>query len=312
MDLKSVESQRSELLLFVVALVMIFLGAIAYISFRNGQGFLVPALTIVSLLACLYIIDKERRLRNLQKRLIRELVDEQDRSASLESRLQEITALYRAISTVNSVVEPEHTFDAVLRAALELVGADRGSVMLLDELDERLKIVSSQGLSQTIIAQTREKLGQGVAGWVAQQCKPVLLDGDAKDDDRFEHTLEMEDDDLHFSMSVPLHIRNEVLGVLNMGLTARASKEELSEYELRMATVFAQHAAVAIENARLRLAASMAGVSPAFRKSSRVERSAQPVRRTGAVHGKDASPARIGPTRGRRASPPAAPALPMA
>ncbi len=259
MDLKSVESQRSELLLFVVALVMIFLGAIAYISFRNGQGLLVPALTIVSLLACLYIIDKERRLRNLQKRLILELVDEQDRSASLESRLQEITALYRAISTVNSVVEPEDTFDAVLRAALELVGADRGSVMLLDELDERLKIVSAQGLSQTIIAQTREKLGQGVAGWVAQQCKPVLLDGDAKDDDRFEHTFEIEDDDLHFSISVPLHIRNEVLGVLNMGLTARASKEELSEYELRMATVFAQHAAVAIENARLRLAATMAG-----------------------------------------------------
>ncbi len=148
----------------------------------------------------------------------------------------------------------------MLRAALELVGADRGSVMLLDELDERLKIVSAQGLSQTIIAQTREKLGQGVAGWVAQERKPVLLDGDAKDDDRFEHTFEMEDDDLHFSISVPLHIRNEVLGVLNMGLTARASKEELSEYELRMATVFAQHAAVAIENARLRLAATMAGV----------------------------------------------------
>jgi len=260
MDLKRVESERSELLLFVIALVMIFLGTIAYLSFRDGQGVLVPALTIVSLLACLYIIDKERRLRNLQKRLIRELVDEQDRSASLESRLKEITALYRAISTVNSVVEPEDTFDAVLRAALELVGADRGSVMLLDELDERLKIVSAQGLSQTIIAQTREKLGQGVAGWVAQQCKPVLLDGDVKDDDRFE-TFEIENDDLHFSISVPLYIRNEVLGVLNMGLTARASKEVLSEYELRMSTVFAQHAAVAIENAGLRLAATMASVS---------------------------------------------------
>jgi hypothetical protein len=89
MDLKRVESQRSELLLFVVALVMIFLGAIAYITFRQGQGILVPALTVVSLLTYLYIIDKERRLRKLQKRLIRELVDEQDRSASLESRLKE-------------------------------------------------------------------------------------------------------------------------------------------------------------------------------------------------------------------------------
>ena len=260
MDLKRVESQRSELLLFVVALVMIFLGAIAYITFRQGQGFLVPALTVVSLLACLYIIDKERRLRKLQKRLIRELVDEQDRSASLESRLQEIAALYQAISTVNSVVEPEDTFDAVLRAGLRLVGADCGSVMLLDELDERLKIVSAQGLSQSIVAQTRQKLGQGVAGWVAQECEPLLLEGDAKEDDRFEYTSGIEDEALLASISVPLHIRDEVLGVLNMSVTGRASKDELSEYELRMATVFAQHAAAAIENARLRLAAAMAEV----------------------------------------------------
>ncbi len=260
MDLRSVESQRSELILFVIALLMIFLAAIAYISFRSGEGLLVPALTIVSLLACLYIIDKERRLRNLQKRLIQELVDEQDRSASLESRLKEITTLYRAISTVNAVVEPEDTFDAVLRAGLELVGADRGSVMLFDDLDERLKIVSAQGLSQTIIAQTRQKLGQGVAGWVAQQREPLLLDGDAKDDDRFEYTFEIEDDDLLSSICVPLHIRDEILGVLNMSVTARASKDELSEYDLRLAAVFAQHAAAAIENARLRLAAFMAEV----------------------------------------------------
>lgn len=257
MDLKRVESQRSELVLFAIALLMIFLGAIAYISFHQAQGLLVPALTIVSLLACLYIIDKERRLRNLQKRLIRELVDEKDRSASLETRLKEITALYRAISTVNSVVEPEDGFDAVLRAALELVGAKRGSLMLIDDLDERLKIVSAQGLSQTIVAQTRQKLGQGVAGWVWQHCQPVLVGGDASNDDRFDDTSEIEGVELYSSISVPLHLRDGVLGVLNMSLTDGDSNVELTEYELRIATVFAQHAAVAVENARLRLAAAM-------------------------------------------------------
>lgn len=260
MDLKRVESQRSELLLFVIALVMIFLGAIAYISFRQGEGPLVPALTIVSLLACLYIIDKERRLRMLQRRLIRELIDEQDRSASLESRLKELTALYRAISTVNSVLEPENTFEAVLRAALELVGADRGSVMLLDELDERLKVVSAQGLPQTVVIQTRQKLGQGVAGWVAEQRQPLLLEGEAKDDDRFEFLFDIEEDELSSSISVPLFIRDEVLGVLNVSLTERATRDALTEYELRMTTVFAQHAAAAIDNARLRLAAAMTDV----------------------------------------------------
>ena len=101
MNLKQVESQRSELLLLVILLLMIFLGAIAYISFRQEQGFLVPALTIISLLACLYIISKERRLKKLQHQLTKKLIEEQDKSTSLESRLKEITGLYRAISTVN-------------------------------------------------------------------------------------------------------------------------------------------------------------------------------------------------------------------
>ena len=260
MNLKQVESQRSELLLLVILLLMIFLGAIAYISFRQEQGFLVPALTIISLLACLYIIDKERRLKKLQHKLIKELIEEQDKSTSLESRLKEITGLYRAISAVNSVVEPELTFDTVLRAALELVEGNRGSLMLIDDRDERLKIVSAQGLRDTVVAQTRQKVGKGVAGWVAHHCEPVLLAGDVSVDDRFEDPVEREEE-LHFSISVPLHLRGEVLGVLNLGLTPNASKREFSEYELRMTTVFAQHASVAIENARLRLAKSMAGVA---------------------------------------------------
>jgi len=55
---------------------------------------------------------------------------------------------------------------------------------------------------------------------------------------------------------VPLLLRGEVLGVLNLSLTSKALKDSLSDYELRMAAIFAQYAASAVENARLRLAAS--------------------------------------------------------
>lgn len=39
------------------------------------------------------------------------------------------------------------------------------------------------------------------------------------------------------------------MGVLNLGLTPGQSRERFEEYDLRMATIFAQHASVAIENA---------------------------------------------------------------
>ena len=113
------------------------------------------------------------------------------------------------------------------------------------------------------MAQTRQKLGQGVAGWVAEQRQPLLLDGDLTDDERFENLFEIEDDEITSSISVPLDLRHELLGVLNVSLTERASREALTEYDLRMLTVFAQHAAAAIENARLRLAAAMTDVPTA-------------------------------------------------
>ena len=101
--------------------------------------------------------------------------------------------------------------------------------MLLDELDERLKIVSAQGLSQVIVAQTRQKLGQGVAGWVAQSRKPLLLAGDAREDERFEDLFDVEEE-LKVSISVPLLLRGEVLGVLNRSSTSKALKDSLSDY----------------------------------------------------------------------------------
>ncbi len=257
MELSYVDKRRTELLQFVLLVIIMVLAVITYLSFRQDQGHLIPALAALCLCSCLYVIGKERRLRELQHRLVEELLDkerqvadEQARSSSLETRLKELTNLYRAISTVNSGLDPERTSDTVLRAALNLVGGNRGSVMLVDDSGDRLVIVASQGIDAAIVAQTRQKIGSGVAGWVAETGEPVLMSGEAKDDERFHEAVALEEKVL-YSISVPLAIRNKVIGVLNLGVTRDQSVEEFSEHELRIATIFGQHASVAIENANL-------------------------------------------------------------
>ncbi len=257
MELSHVEKQRTELLQFILLVIIAVLGAVAYLSFQQQQGYLVPGLAGICLCACLYVIGKERHLKRLQSQLVeellrkqREIAEEQGKSASLEERLSELTRLYRAISTVNSGTDPERTFETVLRAALELVGGDCGSIMLMEEGDDHLVIVTSQGLSDNVVAQTRRKLGEGVVGWVAANREPVLLSTKAHEDERFVGVVQRETE-VHFSMSVPLLLRNRVMGVLNLGITPGQSKERFEEYDLRMATIFAQHASVAIENAGL-------------------------------------------------------------
>jgi two-component system NtrC family sensor kinase len=257
MELSHVERRRTELLQFVLLVIILVLAVITYLSFKQEQGYLIPALAALCLCACLYVIGKERYLKQLQSDLVeqllekeRQVTDEQAKSSSLEVRLKELTDLYRAISTVNSGLDPERTFDTVLRAALELVGGNRGSVMLVDEDSDFLRIVSSQGLSEAVVAQTRQEMGHGIAGWVAENGEPVLMSGSARDDERFRDALAREEEIL-YSLSVPLTLRNKIMGVLNLGVTPDQDADEFSEQELRIATIFAQHASVAIENARL-------------------------------------------------------------
>ncbi len=257
MELSHVEKQRTERLRFILLVIIAVPGGGVFVCFTRQQGYLVPGLAGICLCACLYVIGKERHLKRLQAELVgelverqRQIVEEQQKSASFEERLQELTRLYRAISTVNSGTDPERTFETVLRAALELVGGDRGSIMLMEEGEELLVIVASQGLSDDVVTQTRRKLGEGVVGWVALNREPVLLSTKAHEDERFVGVMQM-DAEIHFSMSVPLLLRNRVMGVLNLGIAPNQPKERFEEYDLRMATIFAQHASVAIENAGL-------------------------------------------------------------
>jgi transcriptional regulator with GAF, ATPase, and Fis domain len=256
-ELSRVEQRRTELLQFVLLVTIMVLAVATFLSLRQEQGYLIPALTGICLCACLYVIGKERALKSLQRRLLDELVEterqvgeEQSRAASLELRLKELTELYRAISTVNSATDHERTFETVLRAALELVKGNCGSIMLLDENGDYLTIASAQGLSDAVVAQTRRKIGEGIAGWVAQHREPVLLTGIVDEQERFQDIVEREED-VHISISVPLLLRNKVMGVLNLGATPAEPREAFSSYDMRMATIFAQHASVAIENARL-------------------------------------------------------------
>ena len=252
MEVKRLDRQRTELFHFVLLLLLLLLAVIGFLSYHQEQGNTIPLLALVSLLACLYAVGKERRLRRLQTELSQELSQEQDKSADLEARLKELAGLYRAISAVNSSAAPERTFAAVLSAALELVGGNRGSLMLLDEDEEHLVIAVAEGISEEVIAATKQRLGDGVAGWVAENRESVLLSGAAIEDDRFK-CLTTHEQSVRFSISVPLQLRDSLLGVLNVGMVTDEPGRQFTDYHLRLVTIFAQHAAVAIENARLRL-----------------------------------------------------------
>src|SRR6266480_788180 len=196
-------------------------------------------LVLLTMAFALYVLEKEVHLR----RLTRLLLDERVLTAALSNRLKELAALVTVGKAVNSVLNLTQVLDIILSSALELLGADGGSIMLLEDPDE-LRAVCVRGNVDAEGARVR--LGESIAGYVAQQREPLLIAGPASRE-RFKN-LVAQDPPVESALSVPLVNRGEVLGVLNVHAgTARS----FTEYDLRALGLFAEHAAVSIANARL-------------------------------------------------------------
>lgn len=200
------------------------------------------SLVLLALAFALYVWEKERTLSKIERALIEERV----LSTALESRVRELNMILRAGRAVASTLSLEDVLELILHSAKELLGATEGSVMLFDEQKETLRIAASVGLSRDA-TQREIAIGEGVAGWVAEFREPVVLSGDVKDP-RFRRFIP-KDRQVRSAMSAPLYARAEAVGVLNVSVST--GDRDYTEHDLRALTVFAEHAAIAINNARL-------------------------------------------------------------
>src|SRR5687768_44627 len=88
-----------------------------------------------------YVIEKEISLRRLSVLLIEERV----LSAALSNRIAEISRLSEMGKAVNTTLELTDVLQLILASALELLGGDEGSIMLVDEEDKKLHVVAFEG-----------------------------------------------------------------------------------------------------------------------------------------------------------------------
>lgn len=189
-----------------------------------------------------YVIEKELSLRKLTRLLIEERV----LSTALSNRISEISALSELVKSVNATLELEDVFRLILTSALELLGGNEGSIMLLDPDERSLEVVSYQGPPIEPLIKGKTKLGQGIAGKVAENREPMLIQ------DYDTPTLGMDhhpERGIYSSMSVPLIRYDELVGVLNLNETD--GRRRFSDEDLRALGFFAEHAAIAIGNAKL-------------------------------------------------------------
>jgi len=121
------------------------------------------------------------------------------------------------------------------------------SLMLVDERQRELVIRATQSVSDSYNKKPNIKIGQGIAGKVARENKPITV-LDVKKDTRYVNRQIARKEKLCSLLSVPMSVKGRVIGVLN---SYTSTPHKFTKNEINILTTVANQAAVAIENAQL-------------------------------------------------------------
>ncbi len=156
-----------------------------------------------------------------------------------------------AISQISELVISDMYFEDVLRLIVtitaQVMKSNICSLMLLDEKTKVLEIKATQSVSEAYNRKPPLKLGEGIAGRVALEGKPIIVH-DVKRDPRYYNKEIAERENLHSLISLPLLVKGKTVGVLNL---YTSELKEFSEEEVKILTTIANQAAVVIEKYRL-------------------------------------------------------------
>lgn len=172
----------------------------------------------------------------------------QDRDI-LERRLFELAAAYHIGKEASSVFDFEKCLKILTNRIADFLSVEIVSLMLINRDRNGLVIKFAKGLEDEIIRQAKINLGEGIAGWIAVTGEPLLIK-DLERDTRFPRRSNAGGRYYTNSLlSVPLKIRDKVIGVINVN--NKISKDIFCEEDLEILKTIADFAAVIIENARL-------------------------------------------------------------
>ena len=166
---------------------------------------------------------------------------------STDKCMQMLDALTQAAATITRELSLPRTLQAIVDIARELVGA-RYAALGVPAEDGGFQTFVTSGLSaEQIQEMVREPRALGMLGALMESDKPIRLD-DLSADPRSVGFAEGHPFMRRF-LGVPIISRGERLG--NLYLTEPLDDEPFDENDERLLVLLAEHAAVAIENARL-------------------------------------------------------------
>jgi adenylate cyclase len=163
----------------------------------------------------------------------------------MRKAFRRLSALYQASKLIASDFDLNKRLSAVLDTAVEVLGAQRGFIMLRDEATNGLKVSVAREMGQELQASSPS---MGIAGRAAIDGEPVLMT-DRESDAQLSARESIIRQQIRSAMCVPLQVEDRILGAIYVD--TRSHEVAFTQEDLELFLSLAAQSAMAIDNVRL-------------------------------------------------------------
>ena len=165
--------------------------------------------------------------------------------AAERRRADELEALRTTMADITAELELSALLQAIVERATALLDATGGELGLFDETSQEIRILVCYNMGQDY-AGTRIALGEGAMGYAAQSGKPLII----QDYQTWEgRSPQYAESPMHGGLTIPLTVGSRLVGTI--GVSDANPHRQYGSADVHRLNLFAQQAAIAIENARL-------------------------------------------------------------
>ena len=186
--------------------------------------------------------DTSRRLLMTLAGIAAVAIDKERLHQETVARLAEVSTLYTLSTQITSSLSTTSVLQSIVTILRMTLDCRACSIFLIDRTREYLRLEVASGPSVAWKGIARLKIGEGISGRVITEQSPIYIP-----DTKREPDFIFFDPQIRSLLVVPLLVRGEVIGTLSIDDTEPNSFDQ----EVRLMTIAAAQAAVAIENAQL-------------------------------------------------------------
>ena len=196
--------------------------------------------------------------------------EQEDRIIELNKTINNLSILYNISQAVNFIDDLKRLIGVILDKTIEMVNAEKGSLMLYDQSDNTLQVKVVYGLKDKkheddinngIIECSKMSPDSGIAGKVFTEKKSIITNLGGNDP-RFNQIQHAMGANVSSLICVPLIAKGECIGIIN--ITNKKNGKLFNKKDLEFVEALANQAAIAVDNAQLYELATKDGLTKLY------------------------------------------------